>query len=162
MNITVDRQLALDDEDPHSTNLPSGQALEQWVMAALTATNYQADEAELTVRIVSNDESAELNEAYRNKQGPTNILSFPYEQIPGIPLPLLGDLIVAAEVVANEAAEQHKPLEAHWAHMIVHGSLHLLGYDHIDDEEATAMEALEISILAKLGYNNPYEVPETP
>ena len=103
------------------------------------------------------DEGAELNEAYRRKQGPTNVLSFPFEAPPGVELSLLGDIVVCAPVVAREAGEQGKILESHWAHMVVHGCLHLLGYDHMEPVEAEAMEALETEILGGLGYPNPYE-----
>ena len=87
---------------------------------------------------------------------PTNVLSFPFEAPPGIELPLLGDLIICRQVVEQEAEEQGKTVEAHWAHMVVHGTLHLLGYDHIEDEEAEEMEALEAEIMLALGYPDPY------
>jgi probable rRNA maturation factor len=106
--------------------------------------------------MVENDESQQLNHQYRGKDKPTNVLSFPADLPPHIELPLLGDLIIATGVVTAEAAEQKKPLIAHWAHMVVHGCLHLLGYDHIDDDEAEEMEALETTIMAKLGYPDPY------
>ena len=161
MSLVVDLQLALDDEDPPSLGLPTATQIEHWVQAALSVARHDAEETELTIRIVSEAESAELNQAYRHKQGPTNVLSFPFEQIPEIPLPLLGDLVICAPVVAREAEEQGKPLEAHWAHMVVHGSLHLLGYDHIEEAEAEAMETLEIAIMSDLGYDNPYEDTKT-
>jgi probable rRNA maturation factor len=161
MKLSVDLQLALDDGEPPSPGLPDAEQIEHWVAAALAAADYRAEQAELTVRIVSEAESAELNQAYRHKTGPTNVLSFPFESIPELPLPLLGDLVICAPVVAREAKEQGKPLQAHWAHMVVHGSLHLLGYDHIAEPEAEVMEALEIAILSDLGYDNPYEVTKT-
>jgi probable rRNA maturation factor len=161
VNLVLDLQLALDDGEPPSRGLPAAEQIERWVQAALDAARYEAEEAELTIRIVSEAESAELNQAYRHKAGPTNVLSFPFEQIPELPLPLLGDLVICAPVVAREAEEQGKPLEAHWAHMVVHGSLHLLGYDHIEEAEAEAMETLEIAILSDLGYDNPYEDTKT-
>ena len=98
----------------------------------------------------------ELNLTYRGKDKPTNVLSFPFEAPPGIEMPLLGDLIICRQVVEQEASEQGKPLEAHWAHMVVHGSLHLLGYDHIEDDEAEEMEGLETEIMLALGYEDPY------
>ena len=113
-------------------------------------------DTEIVVRIVDEQESAELNEQYRHKQGPTNILSFPVEVPEGIELNLLGDLVICAPVVEKEALEQNKILAHHWAHIIVHGVLHLLGYDHIDDDEAEQMESKEIAILNKLNINNPY------
>ncbi|WP_288791436.1 rRNA maturation RNase YbeY, partial [uncultured Enterobacter sp.] len=97
-----------------------------------------------------------LNLTYRGKDKPTNVLSFPFEAPPGIEMPLLGDLIICRQVVEQEAKEQQKPLEAHWAHMVVHGSLHLLGYDHIEDDEAEEMESLETEIMLALGYEDPY------
>ncbi|MGL5337628.1 MAG: rRNA maturation RNase YbeY, partial [Aeromonas veronii] len=93
---------------------------------------------------------------YRGKDKPTNVLSFPFEAPPGLELPLLGDLVICRQVVEREAEEQGKPLMAHWAHMVVHGSLHLLGYDHIEDEEAEEMEALERDIMQELGFADPY------
>lgn len=113
-------------------------------------------EAEVTVRIVDEAESNELNLTYRGKDKPTNVLSFPFEAPPGLELPLLGDLVICRQVVEHEAAEQGKPLMAHWAHMVVHGSLHLLGYDHIEDDEAEEMEALERDIMQELGFADPY------
>ena len=161
MNLHLDLQIALDDGSPDAATLPAEEQFRLWVESALRAAQHQADESELTVRIVTEEESAELNQAYRHKDGPTNVLSFPFEAIPGIDLPLLGDLVICAPVVVKEAAEQSKSAISHWAHMSVHGCLHLLGYDHIDPAEAEAMEALEISILKALGYDNPYEVTQT-
>ena len=144
----VDLQIACDDRE-----LPSETEFNTWVMAALKDFK---QEAELSIRIVENDESQSLNHQYRGKDKPTNVLSFPADLPDHIELPLLGDLIVAAEVVENEAKQQRKPLKAHWAHMVVHGCLHLLGYDHINDDEAEEMEGLETQILADLGYPDPY------
>ncbi|GLP98005.1 endoribonuclease YbeY [Paraferrimonas sedimenticola] len=134
--------------------LPSQSDLELWVTAALTGRF--DNEAELTIRVVESDESQQLNRDYRGKDKPTNVLSFPFEAPPGIELNLLGDLIICAEVVESEANQQNKPLTSHWAHMVVHGCLHLLGFDHIDDNQAEAMEAIEIAVMAELGYNDPY------
>lgn len=97
-----------------------------------------------------------LNRDYRGKSGPTNVLSFPADLPPELALPLLGDIVVCAPVVAREAAEQGKPLAAHWAHMAVHGCLHLLGHDHVEEADAVAMETLESTILAQLGFPCPY------
>lgn len=119
------------------------------------------DPSEVTIRIVDNDESRELNHQYRDKDKPTNVLSFPFEAPPGITVPLAGDLVICAPVVEKEAQEQHKELIAHWAHMVVHGMLHLQGYDHIEDNEAEVMEALEVRLLSQLGFANPYEAEET-
>lgn len=148
MAIILDLQLASDAPD-----LPSAQQLQQWLDAAILP--FQID-AELTVRIVDNSESQQLNRTYRGKDKPTNVLSFPFQCPPGIELPLLGDLVICAPVVQQEALEQGKSLTAHWAHMIVHGSLHLLGFDHINDDDATQMEAEEVTILQQLGFTNPY------
>ncbi|MGS6552627.1 rRNA maturation RNase YbeY [Escherichia coli] len=114
------------------------------------------EESEVTIRVVDTAESHSLNLTYRGKDKPTNVLSFPFEVPPGMEMSLLGDLVICRQVVEKEAQEQGKPLEAHWAHMVVHGSLHLLGYDHIEDDEAEEMEALETEIMLALGYEDPY------
>lgn len=147
--IELDLQVAT-----QAKNLPTKESFQLWLDAVLL--QYQKP-FELTVRLVDTKESQSLNLQYRDKDKPTNVLSFPFEVPDGIDLPLLGDLIICTQVVEKEATEQGKPLEAHWAHMVVHGCLHLLGYDHIDDDEAQEMESLEIDILAKLGFNNPYQ-----
>jgi probable rRNA maturation factor len=141
-----------------SEGQPTAEQFQGWVDAALA--DYHKD-TELVIRIVDEQESAELNQQYRHKQGPTNILSFPVDLPDGIELDLLGDLVICAPVLEREALQQHKALVDHWAHIIIHGVLHLLGYDHIDDAEAEQMEALEIAILSKLNIKNPYsEVTE--
>jgi probable rRNA maturation factor len=152
-SLDLEVQLGLPPESPHLASLPDEAQLRRWAQAALGSS---LDEAEVVVRVVDEAESAELNFNYRHKNGPTNVLSFPFEAPPGLELPLLGDLVICAPVVAREAQEQHKTLEAHWAHMVVHGVLHLMGYDHIDEAEAEEMETLEIKVLASLGYSNPY------
>lgn len=136
-----------------SAGQPDQQQIQLWIDTALD--DYRQD-AEIVVRIVDEQESAELNEQYRHKSGPTNILSFPADLPEGIELDLLGDLVICAPVIEKEALEQHKILAHHWAHIIVHGVLHLLGYDHIDEAEAELMENKEITILNKLYINNPY------
>lgn len=136
-----------------SAGQPDQQQIQLWVDTALD--DYEQD-TEIVVRIVDEQESAELNEQYRHKSGPTNILSFPVDVPEGIELDLLGDLVICAPVLEKEALEQDKLLAHHWAHIIVHGVLHLLGYDHIDDDEAELMENKEIAILNKLHINNPY------
>jgi probable rRNA maturation factor len=136
-----------------SIGQPDQGQIQRWVDAALDGFN---QDTEIVVRIVDEQESAELNEQYRHKHGPTNILTFPVEVPDGIELNLLGDLVVCAPVLEKEALEQHKALIDHWAHIIVHGVLHLLGYDHIDDDEAEFMENKEITILNKLNIKNPY------
>ena len=136
-----------------SNGQPDQEQIQRWVDAALEDVN---QETEIVVRIVDEQESAELNEQYRHKPGPTNILSFPVEVPEGIELNLLGDLVVCAPVLEKEAFEQHKALTDHWAHIIVHGVLHLLGYDHIDETQAELMENKEITILNILNIKNPY------
>jgi probable rRNA maturation factor len=136
-----------------SNGQPDQEHIQRWVDAALEGVD---QDTEIVVRIVDEQESAELNEQYRHKQGPTNILSFPVEVPDGIELNLLGDLVVCAPILEKEALEQHKALADHWAHIIVHGVLHLLGYDHIDETEAELMENKEITILNKLTIKNPY------
>jgi len=150
MHHIVDLQNACDTKE-----LPSTELFQQWVDAALTAVTEQ--EFELTIRLVNIDESQQLNKQYRQKDKPTNVLSFPFEVPSGIELNLLGDLVICAQVVEQEAKAQNKALFDHWAHMVVHGCLHLLGYDHINDTDANEMETLEIKILAKLSIDNPYE-----
>lgn len=152
IELMLDLQLACED----NSELPTEQQLTQWASAAL-ASRTDIDEPELTVRIVDEEESQQLNFEYRGKDKPTNVLSFPFEAPAHVPLPLLGDLIVCKQVVAREAVEQGKTSQAHWAHMIVHGCLHLLGYDHIEDEEAEEMEGIERIVLAELGFEDPYK-----
>ena len=147
--VILDLQLACADEN----HLPAESDFQRWLEAAVTPFQ---PESEVTIRLVDEAESNELNLTYRGKDKPTNVLSFPFEAPPGIELPLLGDLIICRQVVEQEAAEQGKTVEAHWAHMVVHGTLHLLGYDHIEDEEAEEMEALETEIMLALGYPDPY------
>lgn len=133
---------------------PSDAQLELWVNTILAKTE---DDIELTIRIVDESESAQLNETYRHKKGATNILSFPFEVPDGVDLNLLGDLVICASVLEYEAVEQNKPLHNHWAHIVIHGVLHLLGYDHIDDIDAQEMEAKEMTLLQTLSIPNPYE-----
>ena len=149
MSIELDLQLAVEDEQ----GLPTEQDIQQWLDK--TIPQFQ-ENAELTIRIVDTEESHQLNHEYRGKDKPTNVLSFPFEAPPGIEFDLLGDLIICRQVVEKEAEEQNKPLLAHWAHMVVHGSLHLLGYDHIEDDEAEEMESLETEIMQAMGYEDPY------
>lgn len=112
--------------------------------------------AELCIRIVNEKESAQLNQHYRHKTGATNVLSFPADVPARLAIPLLGDIVICAAVVNREAVEQGKSRAAHWAHMVVHGNLHLQGFDHVKNRDAVEMEALESKILRKLGFNNPY------
>ncbi len=153
MTVYIDFQSSCSNTD----NLPTLEQLQIWVQKALSGAQYTQDEAEVTVRFVDNAEIQDLNKTYRHKDYPTNILSFPFECPDGVELPLLGDLIIAKAVVEKESLEQQKTLEEHYAHLIVHGVLHLLGYDHIESEDAAIMEPLEISIVQSLGYDNPYK-----
>ncbi|HAO24526.1 MULTISPECIES: rRNA maturation RNase YbeY [unclassified Methylophaga] len=147
MNVIIDLQQATD------ADVPSEQQFQRWASAALAEVN---EDCELSIRLVNEAESAELNNDYRGKNYPTNVLSFPFESpVPLEPM-LLGDLVLCVNVVEKEAAEQNKVLQDHWAHLVVHGCLHLLGYDHIEDDEAELMESLEIRILDKLEIKNPY------
>jgi len=137
----------------NSVGVPDKAQIQCWVDLALEDHD---QDTEIVVRIVDVHESAQLNKQYRHKPGPTNILSFPADIPEGIGLNLLGDLVVCAPVLEREALEQHKPLAHHWAHIIIHGVLHLLGYDHLTEEDADLMENKEINILQKLNITNPY------
>lgn len=152
-NVIIDLQIASENQ----RNLPT---LEQFTLWATQAVRAESVEPEITIRIVDEAESHELNLTYRAKDRPTNVLSFPFECPEEVDLPLLGDLIICRQVVEREAEEQGKPLLAHWAHMVVHGSLHLLGYDHIEDDEAEEMESLETEIMTGLGFEDPYSYDE--
>ncbi|WP_261816856.1 rRNA maturation RNase YbeY [Vibrio gallicus] len=149
MAIYLDLQLATETGE----QLPSEQDFQGWLEKTIPL--FQPD-AELTIRIVDQQESHQLNLDYRGKDKPTNVLSFPFEAPPGMEINLLGDLVICKQVVEDEAKEQQKPLIAHWAHMVVHGSLHLLGYDHIEDDEAEEMESLETEIMQGMGFEDPY------
>ncbi|AAZ27110.1 rRNA maturation RNase YbeY [Colwellia psychrerythraea] len=139
------------------TKLPTKEQFQLWVDTALAEVSSSPNQDfELTIRLVNNEESQQLNKQYRDKDKPTNVLSFPFEVPDGIELNLLGDLIICIEVMKQEAQEQNKALFEHWAHLVIHGCLHLVGFDHISDTEALEMESIEITILEKLGISNPY------
>jgi probable rRNA maturation factor len=140
-----------------SAGLPTDGELAAWARAGFQGE----EEAEVTVRLVDEAESAEFNGRYRGKDRPTNVLSFPFEAPPDIPLNLLGDLVICAGVVATEANAQQKSISAHWAHMVIHGMLHLQGYDHVNLEDAVIMEGLETRLLSALGFPAPYPDEET-
>ncbi len=148
MTVTVDFQLAFEGDTPAES------AFQRWAQAALA--NVEED-CELSIRLVDADESAELNSQYRGKTGPTNVLSFPFDSDIPLQPKLLGDLVICVPVVETEAEQQGKQTQHHWAHMVIHGCLHLLGYDHIEDDEAEQMETLEIQILQTMDIANPYE-----
>jgi probable rRNA maturation factor len=147
MTADLDLQIAVEQ------SLPAPAMFQRWVEAAI---GDRRNEAELTLRITDSAEVQQLNKTYRDKDQSTNVLSFPADLPPELNIPLLGDIIISAEVVEQEALEQGKSSEAHWAHMVIHGTLHLLGYDHIDDNDAEEMESLETQLLSQLGYANPY------
>jgi len=159
MSLELDLQCATVGE----WDLPAPDMLRRWAEAALAMARPGAAHAgEICVRIVEEDEGARLNREYRHKESATNVLSFPVRVAASAALPadILGDIVICAPVVAREAAEQGKSREAHWAHLMVHGLLHLLGHDHETDQEARAMEGLESKILQDLGYPAPYSMRE--
>jgi probable rRNA maturation factor len=156
--------------------IPNEQSFINWLEQVFAALNI--DDKEITIRLVDEAESQQLNYQYRSKNSPTNVLSFPFEMpdfmgmsvdenavseenqvgsLAEAEFNLLGDLVICAPVVARESREQKKPEMHHWAHMVVHGTLHLLGYDHINDDEAEHMEALEKKILQQLAIDDPYQ-----
>jgi probable rRNA maturation factor len=132
--------------------VPDESSFKQWLQPVLN----RLSGAVLTIRLVDEDESAALNLQYRHKSGPTNVLSFPADLPEEVDLPLLGDLVICAPLVQAEASEQGKSVTAHWAHLVIHGTLHLLGYDHLEESEAVEMETLEAQFLKQLGFANPY------
>jgi len=134
--------------------IPAEAQLRRWCELAL---RQRSANSELTIRLVDEAEGRELNRTWRQKDYATNVLSFPADVPEGLlDIPLLGDLVICVPVVEREALEQAKALQAHWAHLVIHGCLHLLGYDHIDDDEAEEMESLERQLLAELGHPDPY------
>jgi probable rRNA maturation factor len=132
---------------------PSEESFQQW--SAIIPVEC-ASSKEVSIRVVNEDEIAELNSRFRQKQGATNVLAFPAEIPAGVELNFIGDIVICAPIVIKQAQEQGKSMESHWAHMTLHGILHLLGYDHIDSQDAEVMEALEVQLLTDLGYANPY------
>ena len=150
----IDLQIASE----NSEGLPTLEQFTHWVETALAFEAQTEDfpETEMTIRIVDEEESQTLNREYRGKDYPTNVLSFPFEVPEGIELPLLGDLVICRQVMEREAKEHQISLASHWAHLAVHGTLHLLGYDHIEEAEAEEMEGLETQIMQKLGFEDHY------
>ena len=150
-------QLACEDPD-----IPKADRICEWVASAMAASELApSGDHEVSVRVVGVEEMQALNREYRDKDKPTNVLSFPGGDVAGLPKGEsrgLGDVIICAEIVRGEAAEQNKALADHWAHMLVHGTLHLLGYDHISETEAAVMEGLEVRILTTMGVRDPYRV----
>jgi probable rRNA maturation factor len=169
MMVDVDVQLACDADDlPPGGEQIAGQ-IEQWVQSTLDFPGVDWHRglpwsfpepvrraAQLTVRIVGDEEGTALNREYRGGDGATNVLSFPFDEPFMLQPPLLGDIVICAPLLVTQARQQDKSLQSHWAHLVVHGVLHLLGYDHTDDRQARVMETLETGILAKLGFADPY------
>lgn len=139
--------------------IPSQEKCEAWITAVLQ--HQKLNNAEVSIYVVDEDEGRQINRDYRGKDYATNVLSFPADIPEEVGVPLLGDLVICAPVIEREAKEQHKDINAHWAHMLVHGSLHLLGYDHMEETEADLMEELETRLLQQLGFPPPYAVSET-
>jgi len=155
MTAQVDIQVAVDDEF-----VAQSDDIVFWINQALRAAG-RRDDADVSVRVVSATEMQQLNYEFREQDKPTNVLSFPAGDIEGLPSDAdvpLGDIVICAEIIRSEAREQGKTAEAHWAHMVVHGTLHLLGFDHQNDGDAATMEDLEVQILADNGIANPYTV----
>lgn len=144
----LDLQVASSAQD-----LPTLEEFQSWLALAIPSAQQDWD---ITLRVVDEAESQSLNRDYRNKDYPTNVLSFPADVPAELNISLLGDLVICAPVVAREAREQAKPLKAHWAHLCIHGALHLLGYDHDTDADAEIMEALETKLIMGLGFADPY------
>ncbi|MGK0442171.1 MAG: putative rRNA maturation factor [Pseudohongiellaceae bacterium] len=153
MKLCLDLQITDSLTEVSDKEHPSRYDFDQWVALVLEG---RKEEAELTIRLVDEEEIQSLNRDYRHKDKVTNVLSFPADLPEHIDIPLLGDMIICPEVVKQEANEQQKSLSAHWAHMVIHGTLHLLGYDHIEEQQAETMECIEIELLASIGYANPY------
>lgn len=149
MSYELDLQIAVENEE----GLPSFDNFSLWATKAISPFRAHG---ELTIRIVDPAESQQLNYQFRGKDKPTNVLSFPFEAPPEIEIDLLGDLVICRDIVEQESKEQNKSEIAHWAHMVVHGCLHLLGYDHIQDDEAVEMESLETKIMQDMGFEDPY------
>jgi probable rRNA maturation factor len=150
--------LALHIQNDDDRAAPQASRLELWIDSALRQSGF-GTAAELTLRIVGESEMQDLNYRYRNTPRPTNVLAFAADLPPQLGLPLLGDIVICAPLVEREAGEQGKTMQAHWAHLVVHGTLHLLGHDHVDDTEALLMEQLETAILRNLGFADPYAAP---
>ena len=150
--VSIDLQCVYLKNDDEIGSIPSIEQFKRWVESSLVSS---FTELEQTVRVVSEAESQSLNSQYRGKDQPTNVLSFPSDS-QYLDYECLGDLVICAPVIELEALEQGKPHEAHWAHMVVHGMLHLQGFDHQNDQDADEMETLEIKVLSTLGLTNPY------
>ena len=154
MSVTVDVTIS-EDIASADDEVPEPASIQSWAVAAYL--NNADDDAFISILVTSAQETQQLNKQYRAKDKPTNVLSFPMQLPDEVGMNMLGDIVLCASVIDEEARSQSKSESAHWAHMVVHGMLHLQGYDHIDDREAGEMEKLEIEILHSLGFDNPYE-----
>jgi len=150
-------ELAEDLEADLSVNVPTQSDVAAWIKATLAKVAY-TKAVELNIRVVSSEESQSLNATYRGKDKPTNVLSFESDLPDFVPSNFIGDLAICAAIVQAEALEQRKQLHHHWAHMCIHGVLHLLQYDHINEQDAEEMEAIEVAVLAELGIDDPYQL----
>ena len=150
----------LDIQNPDNISIsPSLEELSLWANTAIKIASNNTDDTnfDMTLRIVGETEGKDLNKTYRDKKNATNVLSFPFEAPENIEINLLGDIVICAPVVEKEAQTQHKSPQSHWAHLTIHGTLHLLGFDHVDDNDADIMENLEISAMVSLGFTDPYQ-----
>jgi len=151
MPVSIEMSVS-DNLDSEEDDVPDTATVQRWADRACL----RKEPVVASVQVVGSEEMRELNHTWRGKDRPTNVLSFPMQIPAEVDLNVIGDLALCAAVIKSEARQQHKPLQAHWAHMVVHGMLHLQGYDHTDEQQAEEMEALEISILDQLGFDNPY------
>lgn len=156
VDVTISDSLIAEVPDSGDDDVPEPALLQTWADAAYLDKKTPAI---ASILVTSAEEIRQLNKQYRDKDKATNVLSFPMQSPQEVDLCLLGDIILCADVIQQEAIEQSKPVFAHWAHMVVHGMLHLQGYDHIDDDEAEVMEQMEINILKRLDFENPYQSP---
>ena len=154
-DLTLDYQLA-----DGIANAPHEEAVHTWIVTTLDYLQQNDKAVELTVRVVAKEEAQQLNHEFRGKDYATNVLSFPFSSPVELPVTLLGDLVICQTVVEHEAKEQQKSAIDHWTHMVIHGTLHLLGYDHIEDNEAEEMEQIERNILARLKITDPYQTTD--
>jgi probable rRNA maturation factor len=153
MPVTVELTIS-ENVDVSNANLPDEESFQLWAESACPGD----DDVIASLQIINSEEMQALNKTYRGKDGPTNVLSFPMQLPDEVDIKILGDLALCVDVINEEAKAQRKSIQAHWAHMVIHGMLHLQGYDHIDDKEAVVMESMEVDILKKLGFENPYLV----
>ena len=151
MPLTIDVSMS-ESISENDAEVPDAESFQRWAEAAFL----EQGQVLASLRIVDVEEMQTLNRTYRQQDKPTNVLSFPMELPEEVDIEFLGDLALCAPVIRDEAIEQHKPMQAHWAHMVVHGMLHLQGFDHVENDEAEAMEAKEITIMQSLGFDNPY------